>query len=419
MIELYARGSWHEAAKVELRSGTSRRQPTWLSYDLDYASHTLGRTGLSAVSERYPVSFELHDEVTFPAFTVDLMPQGEARRGLEARLRRDGREPSDWTVLMFGARNPVGNLRVKQSVVAGVGDPIGVTRTEVVERGDAYREWAEARGLPMTGSSDTGGASPKLLLTADADGLLHADGVLPDELAAKHYIVKFPRGRTRRDAQVLANEAPYLELARMLGLRVGEALSYESGALFIPRFDRVVTERGLLRRGMESMFSLLGEVASGSTLEYENVCAAVAEVSSDPSAELVELVLRDVANLALGNTDNHGRNTSLLKQEDGRVELAPIYDFAPMFLDPELIKRSTRWRSERSPSGMPDWNDVCDALAGLIPREVLAPRLREFSERLHALPGKMLEVGVDREIRQRLERGIHELARALTTVEGD
>jgi hypothetical protein len=154
-IELYEGRSWREAATVELRSGPSREQPTWLEYDVEYATAHLDRTGIAAVSERYPANFELYDVPTFPAFTVDLMPQGEARRDLVARLRRDGIRGSDFRVLRHGAQNPVGNLRVKEAVAEQMGDSPGVARAEVVQRGDAYREWAEAQGMAMTGASDT------------------------------------------------------------------------------------------------------------------------------------------------------------------------------------------------------------------------------------------------------------------------
>ncbi|WP_269084834.1 HipA domain-containing protein [Pseudomonas sp. HUK17] len=33
-----------------------------------------------------------------------------------------------------------------------------------------------------------------------------------------------------------------------------------------------------------------------------------------------------------GNTDNHGRNTAILRDGEG-VWLAPIYDLAPMVMD--------------------------------------------------------------------------------------
>ena len=69
----------------------------------------------------------------------------------------------------------------------------------------------------------------------------------------------------------------------------------------------------------------------------ERFAAAVARFTSDPKRELRELVLRDVLDVALGNTDHRARNTAVLKQLDGRIELSPLYDFAPMVLDPQGI----------------------------------------------------------------------------------
>ena len=346
------------------------------------------------------------------------MPQGEARRSLEAQLRSAGAQPTDWEILRRGASSPVGNVRVAESVSQDPPEPVGVPRSEVIERGDAFREWAESNGIPLTGSSDTIGASPKLLMTEDEHGLLHADGALPDARARRHFLVKFPRGRTKRDAQVLANEAPYLELLRWLGLRCGEPSFYVPHALFVTRFDRACKAGSVERRGMESMYSLLGIAEEGMKLAFEDVCRAVANAVTDAVTDLVEVVLRDAAALAIGNTDNHGRNTSLLKHVDGRVEISPVYDFAPMFLDPELIKRATHWRSEPPGGGVPDWADVCETLDALVPRDVLAGALTDFGGRLGELPQKMRELGVDAEIIERRERPIGEIARGLTALGG-
>ncbi|WP_375338497.1 hypothetical protein [Variovorax paradoxus] len=38
------------------------------------------------------------------------------------------------------------------------------------------------------------------------------------------------------------------------------------------------------------------------------------------------------------NTDNHARNTAVQRLPDGALQLTPIFDFAPMFLDPEICK---------------------------------------------------------------------------------
>jgi serine/threonine-protein kinase HipA len=406
------------AATLERRAGTNRVAPTRLEYVDDYPIEHFGGRGHLAVSERFPVDFVQHDLPTFPAFALDLMPQGEARRGLEARLREAKTASTDWEVLRRGAASPVGNVRVVESIDEAPPPPIGVPRTEIITRGDRFREWAESTGIPVAGSSDTVGASPKLLMAEDEEGLLHADGALPDDRARRHFIIKFPRGRTRRDAQVLGNEAPYLEVLRFLGLDCGAPLVHESEALFIPRFDRAWTGSGVERRGMESMYALMGIVESGAKLAFEEVCQALASVVDDAKKDVVELVLRDAAALALGNTDNHGRNTSLLKHVDGQVRLSPIYDFAPMFLDPELVKRSTLWRSEPPAGGVPDWTDVCESLAGIVPRDALSTALRDLGERLEALPAKMRDLGVDDEIIERRERPIDDIARKLTALRG-
>ena len=55
--------------------------------------------------------------------------------------------------------------------------------------------------------------------------LLTLDHSLPDERAREHFIVKFGRGRDERLAQILRHEAVYMDLARLLGLRVHAPLT--------------------------------------------------------------------------------------------------------------------------------------------------------------------------------------------------
>jgi serine/threonine-protein kinase HipA len=417
-VEAFVAGGWRSAALVDRLAGAQRDQATSHEYDVDHAATYPGRRGCEAVSMALPVSFELKLLPSFPAYAIDLLPQGEARRRVVARLTATGVEVSDWSVLLAGAGNPVGNLRVTNAPQELTGVSAGVGRDEVVLRGDGYRAWAEGEGIPMAGSSDTAGASPKLLLTEDEAGLLHADGALEDARAKRHYIVKFPRGRTRADARVLANEAPYLEVVRTLGLRCGAALEHhDEGVLFVPRFDRRRVGDRVERLGMESVYSLVQVVQAGARLAFANVCRAIHEAVDDPERDIVELVLRDAASLALGNPDNHGRNTSILKHPDGRIELSPVYDFAPMVLDPDGIRRQTRWRSE-TPSAEVDYNDVCDELAELVARERLATALRDFAPCLDEASALMADRGVDAELITECEGPLRQVVAALRKVEG-
>ncbi|MGT3242321.1 HipA domain-containing protein [Yersinia enterocolitica] len=51
---------------------------------------------------------------------------------------------------------------------------------------------------------------------------------------------------------------------------------------------------------------------------------------------VIEIIQRDLLNIAFGNSDNHGRNTVLIKRREG-IWFAPIYDFAPMKADPNRV----------------------------------------------------------------------------------
>lgn len=153
----------------------------------------------------------------------------------------------------------------------------------------------------------------------------------------------------------------------------------------------------------------------GAQLAWEDVCAEVARVVDDPEAAITELVRREALSLALGDPDNHGRNTSLLEAPGGGVTLSPLYDFAPMFLDPELVKRTTLWRSER-PGEPPDWRDVVASLERWAPREHLVPALRELGAQLEEAPRAMRELDVDDEIVTRCEPWIRRVSAGLQEV---
>ena len=95
--------------------------------------------------------------------------------------------------------------------------------------------------------------------------------------------------------------------------------------------------------------------------------------SSKPDLDVMEYLKRDILNVALGNSDNHARNTALLKYTDGTIRLAPLFDFAPMFLDPTGIRRSSRWQQEEG-VGFPNWPTIVDEL---IKRKFLRPTVRK------------------------------------------
>lgn len=421
-LELHINGVWTAAAEVRCAdAGGGIQSPTRIEYDFDYLDmmeDALDARDLRAVSCRYPVGYGIHVEKTWPPFLLDLVPSGAARRFWEGQLGLPNAPSSDWAILVAGAGNPPGNCRIKEAATDLSTEPEahpGFSRDDVLERAEHFIEYARSQGASIAGGSGAAGDAPKFLLREDVDGRWHADGALGDSRTARAWIVKFARSPRAADRLVLEAEAPYYRVAARLGARVAGPLTWEKDCLFIPRFDRPKHGSSLLRLGMESLCSLAGVSDFGISIPKETLAAALAQSASDGVRELREFLLRDVLDVALGNTDNHARNTAVLKHETGRVELTPLYDFAPMVLDPQGIARVCRWRDEEN--GFPNWSSVADFLASL-GLDVAETRawLRDLAGPIGELPRIMSEEGVPSKVIQTLDARIARVARALAGV---
>ncbi|CAK0739767.1 serine/threonine-protein kinase HipA [Gammaproteobacteria bacterium] len=417
-IEQFIDGAWRTAATVEaLTNPTDGHQGgTRLSYTIDYAVNYLEEPR-AAIACAYPVNFEIHVSQTWPPFLLDLLPQGAGRRRALADLELGGRDGArnDWPILLYAAGNPPGALRIGEAVVAVSEAHPGFHLREIIERREGFIEYARAHGASVAGSTGAQGDAPKFLLTIDRLGNWHADGALADEHAAGHWLMKLPRGKADSDRRILRNEAPYLEIARWFGLRVGEPLRFQEDTLFVPRFDRMVEGNRVRRFGLESLYSLAGVVGFGQSASHERLVDALAccIASDDLQEEITEYLLRDVLNVALRNTDNHGRNTAILKI-DGRARLSPLYDFAPMFLDDEGIARVIRWSGDREHLDLPHWAKIVDRLASLeVNTTALRAVLAEKSESVRELPRVMEQVGIEMMIIEQLRPRIAEVAESL------
>jgi serine/threonine-protein kinase HipA len=403
-IQIHINGRWNDAARLTLiKPDAGWRGATKLRYEDAYVfetdpDFTSEVRGLAALTVRFPPSLETRSYTHWPPFLLDLLPQGHARKVLAKALGLNQDSHScDTPLLLRAGGSPIGNLRIKQARDAerkrlkGKTHP-GLTLEQVFARDDVFTEFARDFSALAAGSSGVQGAWPKLLLTRNRGKRWLPDPMVPDGEATDHVIIKWAGDRHEATRLILGSEAPYLELARAFGLRCARKLEYRDGTLLIPRFDRQVAEGKVIRFGQESIVSAAGVAGFGHQAAHEDYLDVIKTLCDDPAAEVTEYVLRDVLNLALGNPDNHGRNTALQKAPDGSVRLTPVYDFCPMRLEPSGIARSTTWRCMRPVNGPsrdlnPDWEEVCRVAAqGVMEPEALIDALAGQAENLRRMP---------------------------------
>lgn len=154
------------------------------------------------------------------------------------------------------------------------------------------------------------------------------------------------------DPDITRQEAVLLQIAAEIGIDAAETRDLvfdvegmRINALLSTRFDRDIEIADgactIRRRRAEDLCQALGLPPS---LKYERdavdpnrrFSAAAVEVvatqTTVPALVTKDFLAQTVFNLLVGNTDNHGKNTSLLYR--GRtVLLAPLYDVVPMFMD--------------------------------------------------------------------------------------
>ncbi|MGV1768231.1 type II toxin-antitoxin system HipA family toxin [Rhizobium rhizogenes] len=419
-LQIHFDNEWHQAATLEINDDNAGYQgASIVDYDLDYFVAAASQEFASgkavcdfrALSVLYPVNLENRYSRHWPSFLLDLMPQGHARRKLAGHLGiMEAARASDLPLLLRSATGGIGNIRIRQAAEAeaerlqGV-QRQGVTEADILARSDRFMEVADRFAMLASGSSGLQGEWPKVSMTQANDGLYYPDSFVTDDEAMRHVIVKLVRSTEPVDRLILEGEALYSRIAVDIGLNVSEVSTYAEGVLIIPRFDRQKGKNGqTIRLGQESLVSAIGVADFGHIGAHETYIDTLKRYSSDPFADIVEYLKRDIANLALGNPDNHGRNSALSKLPEGRIRLSPLFDFAPMRLAKEGIIRSTRWASMRDAGRdhLPDWKLICtELMPDPDERARLMAALSQFGERLGQAPQIAKDIGASPEILER------------------
>ena len=421
VLQLYLNHSWQDVASLSLFDPASNgwQAKNYIAYTTDHAIDHMGKQDASAVAWNLPVTLDATQSEQWPGFIMDLLPQGYGRQELlrQLQLSPNAGQSADWSLLIAGASNPIGHCRIREAhewlQSRSTSEPQGFTQEVIATHGENFTEHLAQHGLFIAGSSGVQGEWPKLLLTQDASGLFYLDHQLPDEQAKAHWLVKFSRGDSLALNTILQLESVWMELARFLGLRVHESLILDQRALFIKRFDRecIDSDQPLVARyAQESLYSLCERSGFGERLSHNEVCKKLAAACTDPLQEIIEYLKRDIANVALGNTDNHGRNTAIQRKENGWIGLTPLFDFAPMVLHPDGIARTTRW--DFDDLGIPLWQSVISQAAEATDLDTapITQALYAMAEPLRRLPEEMKRLAVDDVIIERFSQRCEDIS---------
>ena len=295
---------------------------TTFLYDPDYLAH--GGRGIDPALPLVPGA--QHQSELIRAF-ADSAPDRWGRNLIEKterlRARKEGRAPRrlDDLDFLLGVSDDTrqGSLRFR---LPGHDEFLGkpsrvpqlVSLPELLRASDelaADGDPSEAvKQLLDTGTTGLGGARPKA-------SVLLEDGSLA--------IAKFPHAGDGWD--VMAWEATTLDLLEAVGIstprrhltRIGER-----SVLILRRFDRACSGA---RIGYISAMTATGS-ADGQHRDYADIAEAVRDLSLSPRRDHHELFDRVVANVALGNTDDHLRNHGFLSDR-GSWSLSPAFDVNP------------------------------------------------------------------------------------------
>lgn len=415
-IQLFVNGKWHDAANIQFSEQALNGAVT-LAYNSEFiiAVPTYGKRDLWACSLNAEVSVVPTDYSHWPALLDDILPAGKSRQWWlnYLDLSRQSEFQQNIGLLRHACIAPIGHLRIKQAFEnRPPQNNIRFPIKQAIAMQYNFLEYANQQGAAVGGATGAGGVAPKLLLMAKNEEVYIDADFAGKPLSAIPYLVKFARNnRSRRDNNILKAEGIYYQVLTKLlvntplqtinvqDLRIEEHQGQIS--LWLPRFD-VVAENGVAKRiGLESVYSII-EAGPGSAQEHFDVIdrlwQRLALVSKMSAAAFVkEYVARDLLNIVFGNSDNHGRNTAFLKLEND-VRFAPIYDFAPMKADPEIVTRLFKWGKECETGRDVNFAKVADNLSQYCPPAEMLTFLNELANKLINVPKYLHELGCPEEI---------------------
>ena len=297
--------------------------PTWLA--------SAGAMAVGAI----PLQTGRNGAPPVQAFFENLLPEGELRSYIAERKKAS----TLFSLLYEVAGDTAGGF-----VILPGGQ---VPKAPAYEK-TSWSSLADLLGKKSASAIDIRGAHARISLAGAQDKAslaIFADGAprIPKGTAPSTHILKPDIRRLSKVWHSAANEAIMMLTAAKCGLPTAEAF-YEphTRSCVVRRFDRVVREDASLARLIQYDLCQLAGTMSEKKYEKEGgpgiaACAAlIREYSSQPAADLRNLVGWVLFNLYTGNNDSHAKNLSLLHHPGAGFRLAPFYDLMCTRLYPNL-----------------------------------------------------------------------------------
>jgi serine/threonine-protein kinase HipA len=262
-----------------------------------------------------------------PPWFEGLLPEGALRKLVVSEMGPGDHDDFD-VLTRLGADLPGAVLVVPETEPPDSAGPLELTRIE------GFRA-AVPQGIVKFSLA---GIQLKFTANPDGDRL-----TVPGAAETGRCIIKVPSERFRDLPQA---EYGAMELARMIGVDTApcrlvsrdaihgvpeQLLAHGEQVLVVDRFDRTPDGR---RIHMEDAAQILGATADRkyTMATSETVVNMVRRFSTDNRADILEAVRRLVADVLVGNGDNHLKNWSLLFPAPGQIRLSPAYDIVPTIL---------------------------------------------------------------------------------------
>lgn len=292
--------------------------------------------GARALSFSLPLREQPYSEDEAFAYFAGLLPEGKALTALAARL---GRSEDDYLGLLESCGlDCIGDVVICPEEYAGVRH---YRKTSLGDLREAFLKF------PHTSSADSLAVS-RLSLAGTQDKMgLFAEGLdladdshwyIPEGGAPSNAILKVPSFEL---PDLMMVEQLSMACARACGINAAETelVAIGRGSLLVRRFDRMELGAEIIdglaapiRRHQEDFAqacahrpgSKYTELAGGTVRSIANF---LREHSVSPAKDLRALLQIGLFNYAIGNTDNHLKNLSIIYGPDWKgVRLAPAYD---------------------------------------------------------------------------------------------